>query len=74
MGCYAGYPFYIPPRGADFWTYCVLVYHTPLLIAFSAAQVDWGGRGGSCACVVCVFGGGAEWGAERWRPVEGADA
>lgn len=38
-----GYPFDIPPVHSSFATYCVLVYHLPLLIAFSVryAPVCW---------------------------------
>lgn len=48
MYCFGalGYPFDIPPLGADLLTYCVLVYHLPLLIAFSLQQHTkfvWGG-------------------------------
>lgn len=35
----AGYPFDVPPPGACLATYCTLVYHVPLLIAFSIKQV-----------------------------------
>ena len=34
----AGYPFDIPPPDADLLTLCMLVYHLPLLIAFSVRQ------------------------------------
>ncbi|KAK9839375.1 hypothetical protein WJX84_011562 [Apatococcus fuscideae] len=33
-----GYPFDIPPADADLLTLCMLVYHLPLLIAFSVRQ------------------------------------
>lgn len=41
-----GYPFDIPPARCGLLTYCVLVYHLPLLIAFSLFQRTrfvWGG-------------------------------
>jgi hypothetical protein len=41
-----GYPLDLPPPGANLLTYCVLVYHAPLLIAFSIRQRTsfvWGG-------------------------------
>ena len=42
----AGYPFDIPEAGAGLLTYCALVYHLPLVTAFSVAQrvsFVWGG-------------------------------
>ena len=41
-----GYPFDIPEAGAGLLTYCALVYHLPLVIAFSVRQrvsFVWGG-------------------------------
>ncbi|GAB4823475.1 hypothetical protein N2152v2_010521 [Parachlorella kessleri] len=46
-----GYPFDVPPEGANLLTYCVMSYHLPLVIAFSVRQVPppqriefvWGG-------------------------------
>ncbi|BDA40970.1 hypothetical protein COCOBI_01-6250 [Coccomyxa sp. Obi] len=41
-----GYPFDVPEVGASLLTYCCLVYHLPLVIAFSVRQCTsfvWGG-------------------------------
>lgn len=41
-----GYPFDVPEAGASLLTYCCLVYHLPLVIAFSVRQRTsfvWGG-------------------------------
>ncbi|KAK9803984.1 hypothetical protein WJX72_010372 [[Myrmecia] bisecta] len=41
-----GYPFDLPPPHSSVLTYCVMVYHLPLLIAFSIrqhTQFVWGG-------------------------------
>lgn len=41
-----GYPFDVPARGSGFLPYCTLVYHLPLIIAFSLSDVTlnvWGG-------------------------------
>ena len=42
----AGYPFDIPEAGASLLTYCALVYHLPLVMAFSVRErisFVWGG-------------------------------
>lgn len=44
--CTAGYPFDIPDPEADVLSYAALVYHLPLLVAFSVSQNTsfvWGG-------------------------------
>ena len=44
--CAVGYPFDIPSAGAGILSYAALVYHLPLLIAFSVSQTTsfvWGG-------------------------------
>lgn len=46
VGCVQGYPFDVPEAGASLLTYCCLVYHLPLVIAFSVRQRTsfvWGG-------------------------------
>lgn len=47
---HAGYPFDIPPRGSALTTYCTLVYHIPLLIAFSIKQVRSRAIAKTCSC------------------------
>ncbi len=42
----SGYPFDLPTPGASFFTYAMLAYHLPLIIAFSVRQRTafvWGG-------------------------------
>ena len=75
----AGYPFDLPPTGSGLPTYCALVYHLPLLIAFSVCSRTafvWGGcvlmraeglRSDSHGILKVSRSGGDVGGVEAWK-------